>query len=315
MDAEKSPETAADDKPKAEPVQAPSDLGLSSAQILERLHLIDRQVADLQMDSVQAKKPWHRDASVVISIVVFLFSLATTFFSQRQLDEQRRQSARAELRGLIQRISELPRMNIEYSREFTDAVALANLNGLLQAENAMIARQAAEIMDRLPGDVSASELSLVALAMTNSNLGDDAIVLFDKAIRTAKNANDKVAALRGKAALLISSGDVAGGREVFKQALDVFREYPTKNGYYEHLTHIDTHLFWAGSEHSRGECEQASTHIAAARQHAGELVPGPVTSQKLQQIEAVVPFLNTCMPIFPQGARAAVMDRGGQPAP
>jgi tetratricopeptide (TPR) repeat protein len=308
MDAPKSPEKHVE-KPVEQAVEKPVDrpvpeslqnlidlkIEMAKAQILDRVHLVDRQVADLQIDTVQVKKPWYRDASILISVAALLFSLISTAFSQRQVNEQRRQGYRAELRSLIQRISEIPRQGMEYTRDFKDAGTLANLNGLLQAENAMIARQAREIMDRLPGEVSASEYSLVGLAMTNSNLSDEAIQLFDKAIATAENSNDKVSALRGKAALLIATGDLEGGQTVFGQALKIFDEYPTGSEYYEHTTHIDTHLYWAGADFSQGQCEEFKTHLDAARRHAAQLAPGPITAQKSQQIEGLANFVGACV--------------------
>lgn len=298
MKEQNIPEAGGDGEPFAESILDLIDLRLerTKAQILDHVHHVDRQIADLQIDAVQAKKPWYRDASVIISIAVFLFSLSTTLFTQRQVEEQQRQSDRAELRGLIQRLSEIPREKIEYDREFTDAGARAHLEGLLQAENAMIARQAAEIMDRLPGGVSASEYSLVGYAMVNSNLGDEAVAVFERAIETADNSNDKVAALRGKAALLMAAGDLEGGRAAFGQALRIFEEFPTRNGFYEHLTHLDTHMVWAGAEFTQGQCGEAVAHLEQARQQTGWLVPGPVAAQKLQQIADGTAMAASCVP-------------------
>ncbi len=88
-----------------------------NATLLGRLDLLDNQVADLQADEVRSNKPWWRDIIVLISLMTFLFSVATTTFAFTQADQQRRHERRVELRDIASRLSQLPREQFTFDSQ------------------------------------------------------------------------------------------------------------------------------------------------------------------------------------------------------
>jgi tetratricopeptide (TPR) repeat protein len=254
-------------------------------ELQQRIDSLDRQIADLQIDQIQAKRFWYRDVSILIALFAFLFSFGTTVFSFVRAEQQASHDARAELREILKRISEIPRELAKIPSYQLSSAEAGSLSAQFQVENAMLARQAVEIMERIPKDVSASEYNLVANALWISNMTEDSIRTYDKAINIADNANDKVTALRSKAILLFNTSQLAEGRASYTAALAVFQDFPTSNAYLEHSTHATTEINWAAQEYLQGQCELFMKHLKEAKEHVTHLATTHPVVQQVNDFE------------------------------
>ena len=261
---------------------------------------LDKQVNTLQgeVDALQAalakdERAWYRDPAVVISLLALLFSFGTTAVSYYRTRQQDVHDARAELRTLIQRLGALPRENTELMAKYVEhPLIAAGLSAAVNQENALIAKQAAEVIARIPGYVSATEYLAIANALVASGISEKTAALYERAIAAAHDANDEVNALRTYGAFLFQSGDAGRGRIQFQTALNVFSKYPTRNEYYIGSTHVLTERSWAQAEYGSGGAQEAARHLEKAREYVLRLAPGEFTDQLKGQIREVAKNLN-----------------------
>jgi len=240
------------------------------------------------------RTPWYRNLSTTIALMALLFSFGTTYVSYTRSEAQDRQSMRAELRGLLQRLSNISRDNLELPKKYSaDPVAVGAISGLLNQENALLSRQAAELAKRLPrGSVSATEYISIAAALQNSYNLEGAREFFGYAIESASDFNDKITALRSKGNLLFIMGQAEAGREEYQKALNIFSTFPGYSDFTQKVTNMQTELAWAYSEAGAGLKYQANQHINAAESYVPKLPPGPVTDMFEGQVNAAKPLVN-----------------------
>jgi tetratricopeptide (TPR) repeat protein len=281
---------------EAEAIDAALELKIYKAQerLIARLDLTDKQVADLQMDQVQSKKHWYQDISTLVALFAFLFSLGTTVFSYQQAKQAKIHDARTELRSLIQRLSALPKENLQAQQAYqNNPSAAGQISGLIQQENAFLAKQAAEVMTSIPDQVTSSEYILVANALLNSNLIDQSAELFDRAQAVIKDSNDGVTILRSRAAINFLRGNLQGGRRGYEEALAIFKIQPSGNRFYEETTHALTEMLWAQAELGQKQCPEARTHIARARGHLAQILVNGVPNYLEPQVAQTEGYVNS----------------------
>jgi tetratricopeptide (TPR) repeat protein len=268
----------------------------SVAELQERVAAPRQGVGDSQIASKQKEEQWFRSPSVLISLLALLFSFGTTFVSYLRTHQQDIHDARSELRALIEQSDHLQQENIDYMQRYSKAPLIQNqVSGLLNTENALIAKQAAAVIDRIPNYVTASEYHAVANALFQSSLAEKAIKVAQKGIEVANDANDEVDLLRFYGNLLFLTGNAEKGREQYKKALDVFGKYKGYNTYYIESTHLITELGWASSEFSSRQCGHISAHLTEAQRHLVALGPGALTDSYAGQLTAVRQQAKSCV--------------------
>ena len=234
------------------------------------------------------------NTSVMISFAALLFSFGTTVASYHRTQQQDLHDARAELRGFLQRLIALPR----------DMAEGGSNSAALNAENTLLANQAAEVMQRIPEYVSATEYNVVATAFLTSSLIDRSEEMLKKSLLVAKNVEEEVAAVRTYAMLLVGSGKVKEGRDMFRQALAVHRKYPSNYPSYAAWTDAQTEMHWASAEFGRRNCDESQAHLKKAFALAAGLPPGTGTNYLQAQLVAAQQTLDNCAaqnrPTFPQ---------------
>ena len=253
------------------------------------LLLLQKEVETLKSAMQGERTPWYRNISTVLSVIAMLFSFGTTFVSYKRTESQDIQNARVELRGLLQRLSALPRENIEMTRKYenTDPSVVASIGSFINQENTLLARQASEIDHKLPPQyVSATEYYAIGVALQNAYDVIGAKELFTTAIDVSTNLNDRVGALRSRANLLFITGQPDAGRVDYQRALNVFSDFSNAsyNEYTKKSTHIWTELAWAYSEASIGSRDAAFQHVQNAEHHLSGLPDGPGVQQLKNQI-------------------------------
>jgi tetratricopeptide (TPR) repeat protein len=255
-----------------------------------------QDVGELQLNSKQKEEQWFRSPSVIISLLALLFSFGTTAVSYVRMHQQDIHDARSELRTLVERLDQLPRENIEYMEKYSKTPLVQNqVAGLLNTENAMLAKQAAAVIDRIPNNVAATEYYAVALALWQSSLGEKAIRVAQKGIEVATDANDEVDLLRFYGNILFMFGKAEQGRAQYKKALDIFAKYQGYNTYYIESSHLLTELSWAQSEFRARQCDYIGSHLTEAQRHLSALTPSPLTDPLTNQFKAMVQQLKSCV--------------------
>lgn len=255
-------------------------------QLGSDLVTLKQEVDGLQIIATNQKKPWYRDVSTIISVLALLFSFGTTAVSLHRTKAQDVQNSRQELRTLLQRLSAIPRENFEAGKRYeTDANARAALGTLYAQENALLARQAAEIAGKLPPDVvSATEFYEVAVALQSAYNLSQAKVFVAKARTRATDFNDEVAAIRASAALEYLTGAPESGGKLFREALDIFSKYTGYDQYTKDSTNALTQIQWALSEANQNQIENANEHLIAASRIVDKMQISPGSQGLKMQI-------------------------------
>lgn len=150
----------------------------------------------------------------------------------------------------------------------------------------MLARQASEIVDRFPNDVSAGEYFSVAMALLAAADATRVPAYLERALALTADPNIKVSVLRNYGFFLISTGKTSEGRRKYEEALAIWGAYPNVFKYFKDSTDALTEIYWAQAEFSAGNVEAAKEHIRKAQERAGMLTPGPTTLQLQAQAQS-----------------------------
>lgn len=251
------------------------------------LVLLKREVDALQIVVHSQSTPWYRNISTLISVIALIFSFGTTYVSYVKAKNQDIQNLRVELRGLLQRLSALPKENVEMMKKYeSDQASLISIGGFLNQENALLSRQAAEIARKIPSEyISATELSAIANALLYSYNIDGAKELFTKAIDVSEDMNDRITGLRNRANILFMTGQPEAGRVDYQRALNVFSEINSKyNDFTQKATHIQTEEAWAYAAANIGAKDEALQHLRNAENYVSSLPPGKETDRIRQGV-------------------------------
>lgn len=265
-------------------------------EIGDKIEIMKQEIDGLQIDiKNKPDKPWYYDAVVIISLLALVISFVATIFTYWQYQQQEIKDLKSELKDNIERISQIPRDYVAYTQQYTNSIVLTALNGSLQAENAMLARRSFSIAQGLPKYLDSSEYILIGQALYTSNSSEESLMMFDAAVKNAKNGNDMVSALRGKANLEMISGAIDEGRQTYQQALNVFDIFPSSIEFYKNLTTVQTYISWATSEYSIGECIRVNDMLNRAKNILDNIKPAETIALQKKQLELSIQAATTCV--------------------
>lgn len=236
--------------------QYPESKGaVSNTDLLDRITLLDKQVADLQADQVIGHRPWWKDALTLITLLALVFSIATALFSFTQSNQQRRHDLRTEFREIALRLSEMPREQIDLSSSGKSNSAIRDYYALLQDERLVLLGQASEIASQIANDLSWSEYYLLAKASEDALDYESARSYYQNAIVKAIMPEYKSTALRAKGVMEIDQGMTAIGRKDLEEAIRILDREITSNP--QLLSSIElTYFVWFHAEYRRGNCSE-----------------------------------------------------------
>lgn len=265
----------------------------------QRFDLLKREVDALQVSVMGHSKPWYRNVSTLLSITALLFSFGTTFVSYRRANVQDIQSARQELRGLLQRISALPKENVELGKKFPDDPASRNMvAGFINQENTLLARNAAEIAKKLPvGSVSPTEYYAIAGALQTAYDLAGANEFLTLAIKANPDFSTEISSLRMIANMKFIEARPEAGRVEYQKALDIFSKFPQYDPYTRAMTNVLTELAWAFSEASTNAFPLATQHIESAEAILAPLPRSPGVDMLRAQVAQAKAQLYTGQPL------------------
>jgi hypothetical protein len=241
--------------------------------------------------------------TVLVSVFALLFSFGTTYFASKRDKKQDIKNLRSDLRSILQRLASLPKENFELSQNFAaNPQAIASLSSSIAQENALLARQAAEIARNLSADkVSSTEHYCIALALQNCFNNEQAMEFLERGLKVADDFNDEIALLRVYANLLFITGQFEAGRVKYQASMNLFAKYKGYNDYTQKSTHVWTELAWAASEAGSGFSNLASQHIANASNYVMAMMPGQYTDQLKRQVQQAQSQMNFGRPNPPAG--------------
>lgn len=246
----------------------------------QKVELMKREIDGMQADLMNTNRPWFRNASTIIAVIALIFSFGTTYVSYKRTKALEIQSARQELRGLLQRLAALPKENLEAVKKYAgDPAAALLVGGFINQENAMLSRQASEIARRLPSDiVSPTEYYAVAIALQNAyelSGAREFLRLSLAAAEARSDFNSEIGALRMMASLHFVTGNPEEGRVEYQRARGIFTRYPNFDQYTKVSTNVWTELSWASSEAVARSPMLVHQHLESASSLLAELAPSP----------------------------------------
>jgi hypothetical protein len=242
------------------------------------------EIDALQIASAQAAMPWYRQPSVIIAVAALLFSMISAYYADHLTTEQSKVAARSELGQLIQLLSALPEKDTELAAKYAGApTTMISLRGDLAAESLVLAQHAADVIDRIPDQVSATEYLAVADPLVQDGVYGRARALIDRGLRLPSDIRTREGLLRWKGKLLFITGQPVQGGEQMQEALRLYRNQPPAVRAYAHAL-IET--VWAGFEKQVRQCHEASVHISRAQAAVAQMGPSESRDQAAGHVRA-----------------------------
>lgn len=252
------------------------------------LSIMKQEIDALQIELMKRTSPWYKSPSLIISLLALLFSFGTTIVSFHRAYQEDIRQARTELRGILQRLTALPKENFELYRKYKDDPEGQSLTGSFTEESVLLTRQATDIVERFPDYLSANEYYSVAYALAKAGATEMLSIYLDRALGQGADPYTRPAILRLYGTYLLNIGRVADGRKMFEQALQMWRDYPDANEQFKRTTDAYTEMTWASAEASINNIEDAKSHVRKAFDLLKvSAIPSPPDQSMLVQLESL----------------------------
>jgi len=282
---------AGDEEPRSETQEAMSEEKQTKTSVPPR-----------DGDGGAVVEPWYRTPAILISVTALVFSIATTAVSAVRTLRQDRRDRHAELRALILRIAAIPRERFEIWGKYGDKnpVALAITSSLTQ-EQAVLSKQASDVIEILDDDAAATEYLAVATGLIDTGLLAQAQKMLEGAVRASRDAPNEVAALRSLGSLLFRVGDATSARQRYQQAIAAYDKYPDQSRAYVASDRAFTYLGLAISERLSNNCMEAKEAVRRADEEAKKVPNVPVKGAgdlhaQIAEFKALVESKDGCGP-------------------
>jgi len=303
--ASAAPVPAAPVPPIADPQgHVPMPVGhFEPVTLAERVDALKAEL-DALGGQIARKRPWWREVTTLVAVTALVFSFGTTIVSYVRTSEQDVHDSAVELRTLVERLTQIPADVVQANKTYADdPVTASTLASIYTQEEVLDAQQAAQIMDRIPDQVTPPEYSLVANILIGAGIDHPSLEMLDLAAKGANNVNDFVSAVRTKAIRVYQLGDPTTGRALFQSALDVFtKSFASSPAAFRDYTDMQTQVDWAESELGIHDCALATQHFGLAKAFTAEFDP---SDSKVKSVLALEPYVTACAAPAPSGSPAA----------
>ena len=254
-------------------------------ELRAELSTMHREIDALQAANAEKARPWFRQASVLISFLALLFSVGATVYSTQQAQRTEMSNARDRLGELIQQLLTLPKENSELAVTYADNPAVARqLVVINQTQMSILAGQAADIIHRIPGHVSADEYFGVGWALHQSGNPDLAQAVYEDGLGVAEEWSTRTQMLQSYGELLMAQGELDRGRDQMQAAMEANDDRPELQRLSGDAT---IEVYWASIEKRLEECDEARDHVGRARGLADRMSAGSLRDSVVAQINAV----------------------------
>lgn len=243
------------------------------SDLADQIGSLERELESVKAAGKSGPPPIYKNIPVMISIIALLFSFSTTYVSYERTKQQDIHALRAELRNLLQRLSSIPKDEVELRQKYSLTPATVSLlSGYNAQEHGLLTRQAAEILRRLPKEqVSSVEYTSVGRALLSID-NDTALLFLNRGAEVATSLVDEVTATRTHAHLLFTVGKSEEGRVLFKKAIALEAKYRADDP----MTHVQTELAWASSEHQTGARDAVQERVKSMDEYVAAMPDGPM---------------------------------------
>lgn len=243
---------------------ADSPEGEELISVAEQLLIMKREVDLLQIEIAKPAMSWYRQIPVIVSVAALILSLMTTAYSERRATQQDLHNARVELRELISQNDELTISMSEIASQYKDNPAAQNLaQSSATTSRVILANQAANVLDELGDDVTATEYLAVGSALFNLGTYDARVSdFYQRGLKLPADVITKTALYRGLANAYFGKGQIEEGRKAFEGALSASSEVHLTKAFNDGYTQYA----WAIAELLARSCVESRNHLQAARQ-------------------------------------------------
>jgi len=264
---------------------APATMPAPAVSIEDRLDIMKKEIDEIQIAMAAKSKPWYKNLATWLSLIALAFSVGSTTFTFARNYYADIQSSRKELRGLLQRLSALPKENLEAMQKYEAKPGLAwQISSMIGQENVIVGRSAAEIARQLPKKyVSAAECQAIALALQSGYDLDSADEFLSRALQTNPDFNTELAALRMSASLQLLRRGPEAGRVQYERALGIFERRPNSDKFVREMTAVQTYINWAYAEAPYSYAD-AMKRIDEAQKIVDAQDPSPGHDMLLKQV-------------------------------
>ena len=239
-----------------------TDEGHARDSTQDQLNTMKKEIDALQIGVGESTKPWYKQASTLIAVMALLFSFGTTYYSNRQTRLQNIHNAKVELRGLIKEIEAASLANVDVQNKYKDnPQALGLASSLARTRQIVLITQAADIVDLIPEEITATEYYAIGSALNTISPGAERILRYlERGLAKADNIDSYLAISRSIGLHYFTIGDYQRGRASFTNAI-TFDRFPQVNESSRRSYNAFTHMSWASVELSAKHC------LEAIRQH------------------------------------------------
>lgn len=250
----------------------PADTGIR--ELADQLRTVQQQIGQLEIAAQEKKKPWWRQAPLILSILSLTISATFSFYTQFDQSRQRKLDAvKQRAAALDATLSDIVSLRLEDTKQM---VALASTNlAAYRAWTATATVKRATLIDSAMNEIAKldGELSPTAALTIGSELIIDG--RYPEAARLLQSGIDAAERAKTSSATLLSElaqaylfpgtnlYDGNHGRELYRRAID---SYPSKADYYVLNTKLNLILTWAVNEHGFGN-EAASAQLLGEAQN------------------------------------------------
>jgi hypothetical protein len=183
------------------------DVGYARDSTQDQLVTMKKEIDSLQIAMGESNRPWYRQAATLIAIGALLFSFGTTYYSNRQARLQNIHNAKVELRGLIKEIESASLANVDIQNRYKDNPAAWTLaSSLVRTRQIVLASQAADIVDSIPDEVTATEYYAVGSALSTIS-AERVLSFYERGLAKSDNVDSYLAITRSMGLQYFSVGD------------------------------------------------------------------------------------------------------------
>lgn len=268
---------------------------------IERLQrdILETQASlKLIQEQIAKKKPWYQEISGLISVAAFLLSIGSTFYSCQRESAQDRSAARMTMNSLSQRLTSLPKENLEAAIKYKDDPQALNwFLSLSNIENMSNIDSLDNWLRRYPDLATDQDRYVLAMALGSSGQPIRANRIFSELAQSSKNINVLIAAIRNLAAVDFFNKKIDAGRQRYRQGIDIVNRSTELDANAKNFYNQTTYTGWANMEYTSGDCsaakealERAKALLVAGNPNGKSLVMMDQAIQACLLIKQPIPF-------------------------
>ena len=246
---------------------------------------LKEEVNSQQIALARIKRPWYHNASVMVSVLAFIFSLGTTTFAYFQTRQQRVHDLRTEVRTALLQFNQLAidalKAEEQYRGNPTFSSLLADRAG---GTLAMLAVRISELAMEIPEHISVKEHLAIATVLHSADRPSIAALHTGIALGRTTDPQERVEATRMLALLAYSALDLPSMRHHFEGAVKA--AHAIDPIHLSHWSKLGTFQLWSERELIAKQCAEFAELLKRAGDEYLKL-PGDLQRRKAGELEAL----------------------------